>query len=152
MCQLLMLWLVDGWNTVIHFSGAFIRPVSIDYSQSKIVLFELSQICVDTLVQHRYAGNSIGSLFSFVQSSNWLPWSTSLYMLVSLNISLYIYQHTALLKILDVVRVLPISSMYQNFNLLFTKQFGFSLAFDAPTVWNSHRLWGLGISDVIFGS
>ena len=40
---------------------------------------------------------------------------------------------------LDVVRVLPISLMYQNFNLKFTsiKQFGFSFVFDAPTVWNS---------------
>ena len=36
------------------------------------------------------------------------------------NISLHIYPHTALLTILDVVRVLPISSMYQNFNLKFT--------------------------------
>ena len=60
-----------------------------------------------------------GSLFSFAQSSNWLPWCTSLFILVSLNISLYIYPYTALLTILDAVRVLPISSMYQNFNLHF---------------------------------
>ena len=33
---------------------------------------------------------------------------------------LHIYPHTALLTILDVVRVLPTSSMYQNFNLQFT--------------------------------
>ena len=33
---------------------------------------------------------------------------------------LHIYPHNALHTILDVVRVLPISSMYQNFNLQFT--------------------------------
>ena len=44
------------------------------------------------------------------------PWCTSLFILVFLNISLHIYPHTALLTIHDVVRVLPISSMYQNFN------------------------------------
>ena len=59
-------------------------------------------------------------LFSFAQSSNWLPWCTSLFILVSLNISLHVYPHTALLTILDAVRVLPISSMYQNFNPQFT--------------------------------
>ena len=37
-----------------------------------------------------------------------------------INILLHTYPHTALLTILDVVRVLPISSMYQNFNLKFT--------------------------------
>ena len=67
----------------------------------------------------RNSGNSIRSLFSFTQSSNWLPWYTSLFILVSPNILLHIYPHTTLLTILDVVRVLPISSMYQNFNLQF---------------------------------
>ena len=38
----------------------------------------------------------------------------------SLNVLLHIYPHTALLTILDVVRALPTSSMYQNFNLQFT--------------------------------
>ena len=52
--------------------------------------------------------------------SNWLPWCTSLFLLVSPNILLCTYPHTALLTILDVVRVLSIFSMYQNFNLLFT--------------------------------
>ena len=60
------------------------------------------------------------SLFGFAQSSNWLPWCTSLFILVSLNILLHIYPHTALLTILDIIRVLPISSVYQNFNLEFT--------------------------------
>ena len=45
---------------------------------------------------------------------------TSLFILVSLNISLHINPHTALLTILDAVGVLPISSMYQNFNPQFT--------------------------------
>ena len=48
-----------------------------------------------------------------------VPWCTSFFILVSLNISLHIYPHIALLTIL--VRVLPISSMYQNFNLQFTR-------------------------------
>ena len=59
-----------------------------------------------------------GSLFSFAQSSNWLPWCTCLFILVSLNILLQICPHTALLTILDIV--LPISSMCPNFNLQFT--------------------------------
>ena len=67
-----------------------------------------------------YSGNSIGSLFSFAQILNWLPWCTSLFILVSLNNLLLIYPYTTLLTILDVVRVLPISSMYQNFNVQFT--------------------------------
>ena len=49
-----------------------------------------------------------------------LLWCTSLFILVSLNILLHIYPHTALLTILDIVRVLLISSMYLNFNLQFT--------------------------------
>ena len=52
--------------------------------------------------------------------SNWLPWCKSLFILVFLNNLLHTYPHTALLTILDLVRVLPISSMYQNFNLKFT--------------------------------
>ena len=83
------------------------------------MLLELLQIQGSILGLLRYSGNSIGSLFSFPESSNWLPWFTSLFILVSLNILLHTYQHTTLLTILDVVRVLPISSMYQNFNLKF---------------------------------
>ena len=60
------------------------------------------------------------SLFSFAQSSNWLPWCTSLFILASLNILLHIYPHTTILTILDIVRVLPISLMYPNLNLKFT--------------------------------
>ena len=97
-------------------------------SLSKASLHRLQSIqnCAARIVTNscRYTritpGNSIGSLFSFAQSSNWLPWCTSLFILVSLNISLHIYPHTALLTILDAVRVLPISSMYQNFNPQFT--------------------------------
>ena len=117
LCRLPMLLLVVGWTTVTHFSGVSLKSIFIDDSLSKIVLLELSQICVNTL---GYSGNSIGSPISFAQSSNWLPWCTSFFILVSLNISLHIYPHTALLTILDAVRVLPISSMYQNFNLQFT--------------------------------
>ena len=58
----------------------------------------------------------MGSLFS----SNWLPWCTSLFILVSLDILLHIYPHALLITTLDTVRVLPISSMCQNFNLQFT--------------------------------
>ena len=55
-----------------------------------------------------------------IGQANWLPWCTSLFILVSLNILLHIYPHTALLTILDAVRVLPTSSMHKNFNLQFT--------------------------------
>ena len=41
LCQLPMLLLVVGWTTVTHFSGVSLKSVSIDYSQSKIVLQEL---------------------------------------------------------------------------------------------------------------
>ena len=75
----------------------------------------------------------------FAQSSNWLPWCTSLFILVSLNISLHIYLHTALLTILDAVRVLPISSMYQNFNPQFTSPLS-SLASVLPLM---HPLFGI---------
>ena len=40
----------------------------------------------------------------------------SLFILVSVNISLHIYPQTALPTILDAVRLLPISSMYQTYN------------------------------------
>ena len=116
LCKLRMLLLVVGWTTVTHFSGVSLMSIFIDYSQSKVVLIELLQILVNTLGLLWYSGNSIGSLFSFAQSSNWLPGCTSLFILVSLNISLHICPHTTLLTILDAVRVLPISSMYQNFN------------------------------------
>ena len=45
-----------------------------------------------------------------------------------------------LLTILDIVTVLPISLDVPKFQPTIhksTKQFGFSFAFDAPTVWNS---------------
>ena len=65
-------------------------------------------------------------------------WCTSLFILASRNILLHIYPRTTILTILDAVRVLPISLMFHSFTIhKFTKQFGFSFAFDAPTVWNS---------------
>ena len=90
-----------------------------NYSHTSVII-QLLQIRVNILGQLRYSENSIGTLFSFAQSSHWLPWCTSLFILVSLNILLHVYPHTTLLTILDVVRVLPISLMYQNFNLQFT--------------------------------
>ena len=58
-------------------------------------------------------------------SSNWLPWlpwCTSLFTLASLNTPywLHIFPHTTILTILDAVRVLQISLMFQSFNLKFT--------------------------------
>ena len=120
LCRLPMLLLLVNWTTVTHFSGVSPNSIFIDYSLYKMVQLELLQIRVNILGLLRYSGNCIGSIFSFTQSSNWLPWCTSLFILVSLTILLYTYPHTALLTILDVVRVLPISSMYQNFNLKFT--------------------------------
>ena len=49
----------------------------------------------------------------------------------SLNILLHTYPHTALLTILDIVRVFPFTSMYQNFNPKFTSLLG-SLASVLP--------------------
>ena len=120
LCRLPMLLLVVGWTTVTHFSGISPNSIFIDYSLYKTVQLELLQIRVNILGLLRYSGNSIDCLFSFTQHSNWIPWCTSLFILVSLNILLHTYPHTALLTILDIVRVLPISSMYQNFNPKFT--------------------------------
>ena len=86
----------------------------------KFTIYRFQIFYLTCHILHLCHSISIGSLFSFAQSSNWLPWCTSLFILLSINISLHIYPHTALLTILDVVRVLPISSMYQNFNLQFT--------------------------------
>ena len=120
LCQLPMLLLIVSWTTVTHFSGVSPNSIFIDYSLYKTVQLELLQIRVNILELLRYSGNSIGSLFSFTLSSNWLPWCTCLFILVSLNILLHTYPHTALLTILDVVRLLLISSTYQNFNPKFT--------------------------------
>ena len=120
LCRLPMLLLVVGRTTATHFSGVSPNSIFTDYSLSKIVQLELLQIQVNILGLLRYSGNYIGSLFSFAQSSNWLPWCTSLFILASLNTLLHIYPHTTILIILDVARVLPISLMYQNFNLKFT--------------------------------
>ena len=120
LCWSPMLLLVVCWTTVTHFSGVSPNLIFINYSLYKTVQLDLLQIQVNILGLLRYSGNSIGSLFSFTQSSNWLPWCISLVILVSLHILLHTYPHTALLTILDVVRVLPISSMYLNFDLKFT--------------------------------
>ena len=109
LCQLPILLLVIGWTTITHILGVSPNLIFIDYSIT--VELELLQIRVNILGLLQYSGNSIGSLFSFAQSSNWLPWCTRLFILVSLNILLHTYPHTALLTILDVVRVLPISSI-----------------------------------------
>ena len=106
LCWLPMLLLVVGWTTVTHFSGISPNLIFIDYSPHITVQLELLQIRVNILGLLRYSGNSIGSLFSFAQSSNWLPWFTSLFILVSLNILLHTYPHTAVLTVLDIVRVL----------------------------------------------
>ena len=123
MCWLSMLVLVVGWTTVTHFSGVskfyLLRLQSI-----QTVQLELLHIEGNILGLLRYSLNSIGFLFSFSQSSNWLPLCTSLFILVCLNILLHTYPHTTLLIILDIVRGLPISSMYQNFNLKFTSLLG----------------------------
>ena len=120
LCRLPMLLLVVDWTTVTHFSGVSPNSTFTDYSLSKIVQPELLQIRVNILGYPRSSGNSIGSLFSFVQSSNWLPWCITLFILASQNILLHIFPHTTILTILDAVRVLPISLMFQSFNLKFT--------------------------------
>ena len=120
LCQLPMLLLVVSRTTLTHFSGVSPNSIFIDYSLYKTVQLELLQIRVNILGLLQYSGNSIETLFSFTQSSNWLQWCTSLFILVSLNILLHTYPHTALLTIVDIVRVLSISSMFQTFNLKFT--------------------------------
>ena len=114
LCQLPMLLLVIGWTTVTDFSGVSPNSIFTDYSLSKKVQLELLQIRVSLLGSLRSSGNSIGCLFSFAQSSNWLPWCTSLFILASLNILLHILPHTTILTILEAVRVLPISLMFQS--------------------------------------
>ena len=96
LCQFPMLFIVVSWTTVTHFLAVSPNSIFTDYSLSKIVQLELLHIRVN------------------------IPWCTSLFILVSLNILMHIYTHTTILTILDVVKVLPISLMYQNFNLQFT--------------------------------
>ena len=120
LCRLPMLLLVVGWTTVTHFSGVSPNSIFTDYSLPKIVQLELLQIQVNILRHLWSSGNSIGSLLSFAQSLNWLPWCTSLFILASQNILLHISPHTTILTILVAVRVFPISLMFKSFNLKFT--------------------------------
>ena len=75
----------------------------------------------------------------FCSSSNWLSWCISLFILASQNILLHIFPHTTILTILDAVSVANFLNVpkFQTKIHKSTKQFGFSFAFDAPTVWNS---------------
>ena len=50
LCLWLMLWLVVGWITATHFSGASPSSIYANYSASKIVQLELYQTPVDTPV------------------------------------------------------------------------------------------------------
>ena len=95
LCRLPLLLLVVSWTAVTHFSGVSPNSIFTDYSLSKIVQLKLLQIRVN------------------IQD-------TSLFILVSQNISLHIYPYTTIPTILDAVRVSPISLIYQNFNLQFT--------------------------------
>ena len=88
----------------------------------------------------RYSGNSIGSLFSFAQSSNWLPWCTKFihtgfpkYFAPYLSTYHNTYntrRSQSVANFLNVPKFQP--TIHKS-----TKQFGFSFAFDAPTLWNS---------------
>ena len=106
----------------------------------KFTIYRFQIFYLTCHILHLCHSISIGSLFSFAQSSNWLPWCTSLFILLSINISLHIYPHTALLTILDVVKSVANFLNVPKFQPTihkFTKQFGFSFAFDATTLWNS---------------
>ena len=132
LCRLPMLLLVVGWTTVTHFSGVSPNLIFTDYSLSKIVQPELLQIQVNILW---YSGNSIGSLFSFTQSSNCLPWCTSLFILAYPYLSTYHNTYNTRCS-QSVANFLNIPKFQPKIHKS-TKQFGFSFTFDAPTVWNS---------------
>ena len=93
-------------------------------SLSKFNLHKLQSINVSILTN----SSKYTWISPVLRKLNWLPiqfcsefkLATHGYTFIhtaSLNILLHIYPHTTLL---DIVRVLPISSMYQNFNLQFT--------------------------------
>ena len=136
LCRLPMLLLVVGWTTVTHFSGVSPNLIFIDYSLYKTVQLELLQVRVNILGLLQYSGNSIGSLFSFTQSSNWLPWfiHTGFPKYFAPHLSTYCTTYStrhsqSVANFLNIPKFQP--KIHKS-----TKQFGFSFAIDAPNVWN----------------
>ena len=132
-----MFWLVVGWTTVAHFSGV-----------SKFNLHRLQSIqnSADRIVTH---SSKYTPITPVLRKLHWLPVQCrSEFKLATL---VYKFIHTGFPKYFA-----PYLSTYHNTyntrrsqsvaNFLnvpkpkihkSTKQFGFSFAFDAPTVWNS---------------
>ena len=137
-----MLLLIVGWTSVNHFSGVspckfnIHRLHSIQNSAARIVTNLRKYTRITAVLRKLYWLSILLAPYSLrVQTG----WCTSLFILVSLNILLHIYTHTTLLIILDTVRMLPISSMYQNLNLQFTSPLS-SFASVLPLM---HPLFGI---------
>ena len=140
LCRLPMLLLVVGSTIVTHFSGVSLKPVSIDYSQSKIVLLELSQISC------RYT-----HITPVLRKLHWLPiqfrsefkLATLVYKFIHTGFPKYFAPHLSTYRTTyntrrsqSVANFLNVPKFQPTIHKS-TKQFGFSFAFDAPTVWNS---------------
>ena len=136
-----MLLLVVGWITVAHFSGVSLSSIFINYSASKTVQIESYQIPVDTLVYLLFLRNCIGFLMNTAQSLKQPLLFISFSTLVFPSILLHTSLPTAVPTVPGTVRVLVISLFlipkFQPSIHKSVKQFGYSFAFDAPTVWNA---------------
>ena len=136
LCRLPMLLLVVGWTTVTHFSGV-----------SKINLYRLQSI-------QNSAARIVTKLCKYTQITpvlrklHWLPiqfrsefkLTTLVYKFIHAGFPIYFAPHLSTYRntrrsqsvanFLNVPKFPP--TIHKS-----SKQFGFSFAFDAPTVWNS---------------
>ena len=132
-----MLLLVVGWTAVTHFSGVSKNSIFIDYSLSKRVQLELLQIHVNILGQLR--------------KLHWLPiqfcsefkLATVVYKFIHTGFPKYFAPYLSTYRTTyntrrshSVANFLNLQKFQPTIHKS-TKQFGFGLAFDAPTVWNS---------------
>ena len=139
LCLWLMFWLVVGWITATHFTGASPSSIYVTYSAFKIVQPELYQTPVDT------------SITPVLKKLHWLPVEQRTVFKTATLV--YKYLHTGFPRYFAPY-LSSYSSSYStrcsqsggNFLVIpkfcpsihkSVKQFGNSFAFDAPTVWNA---------------
>ena len=113
LCRLPILLLVVGWTTITHFSGVSPNSIFIDYSLSKIVQLELLQISKYTRIIQE---TPFPKYFAPYLSTYHTTYNTR--------------RSQSVANFLNVPKFQP--TIHKS-----TKQFCFSFAFDAPTVWNS---------------
>ena len=138
LCRLPVLLLVV--STATYFLGVSLKSIFIDYSLSKIVLLELLQIHVNTL-----------GITAVLTKLHWLPiqfrsefkLATLVYKFIHTGFPKYFAPHLSTYRTTyntrrsqSVANFLNVPKFQPTIHKS-TKQFGFSFAFDAHTVWNS---------------